>query len=440
MTGTVASKTSTKMRSLTVLHSPDPTLRGRVISIGKGMSIGRSADAGVDLAVNDKLLSRRHASVTPLGAAGACELVDHDSRNGSFVDGLRITKIPLTEGNIIRLGVTLFELTSGEDDVDSTLDDDLDEGEPLVGKSARFRALMNLVAEAARSSQPATLIGEAGTGKKRIAKRVHTASGRPGRFVVVHCGNRASTLTHTSMFGGMDDDLESTSSDGFIPMAAKGTLLLHEVDLLSPALQDAVLELIDTGRYHEPGTGSEVAVDVRIIGTSGTNLQAAVDAGAFSRSLYEKLSALEIELPSLRSRKSDIPLLAQHFLKLEAPTRRLDWSATCLEKLLLHDWPNNVRELHNVMRRLTLVDEGVTTLRSAHLPREFRKRLRTATDEALKASAITIHAVPSREELATLLTAFKGDVAQIAEHYAKDRRLVYRWLSRHDLSASDFRD
>jgi transcriptional regulator of acetoin/glycerol metabolism len=86
------------------------------------------------------------------------------------------------------------------------------------------------------------------------------------------------------------------------------------------------------------------------------------------------------------------------------------------------------------------VDDDVTTLRSAHLPREIRKRSPMATDEALKASAITVHSVPSRQELADLLTKHKGNVAAVAEHYAKDRRHVYRWLLRHDLSAADFRD
>jgi hypothetical protein len=178
---------------------------------------------------------------------------------------------------------------------------------------------------------------------------------------------------------------------------------------------------------------------VRVVACSAANLEAAVQAGAFSRALFERLAACALEMPSLRDRRRDIPLLAQHFLKVEAPARRFDWSATCLEKLLLYDWPGNVRELHNVMRRLTLVDDDVTVLRSAHLPKEIRKRLRTASEDSLRYSAITVHAVPSRAELARLLEEYEGNVARVAEHYAKDRRHVYRWLTRHDLSAADFR-
>jgi DNA-binding NtrC family response regulator len=431
---------SARARCLSVLHTPDPALRGRIIPLAEGLSIGRSADAGVDLAINDRLLSRRHASVLLVGATKSCELVDHDSRNGSFVNGSRVARTHIPDGSVIRLGVTLFELTSDLEDNEDTLDDVLDDKEPLLGRSATFRAVLDTVASAAKSAAPVTVVGETGTGKKAIAKRIHAASARAGRFVAVNCGNTPHKLTESQLFGGIDDDMESTSADGFLPMAAAGTLLLSEVDLLAPELQDKLLDYLETGLFVEAGSERKIAVDVRVIAATGANLEAAVEAGAFSRALAEKLAGFTIEMPSLRTRRSDIPLLAQHFLRVEAPARRFDWSATCLEKLLLYDWPNNVRELHHVMRRLTLVDDDVTTLRSAHLPREIRKRSPMATDEALKASAITVHSVPSRQELADLLTKHKGNVAAVAEHYAKDRRHVYRWLLRHDLSAADFRD
>jgi two-component system response regulator GlrR len=335
------------------------------------------------------------------------------------------------------LGVTLFELSTDDDDADETLDDDFDEREPLLGKAGSFRDVLCRLSRAASSREPVTIIGESGTGKKRVARRLHMASGRGGRFVVAHCGGSVR-LTDAQLFGGAEA-LDSTNAEGFLAMAEGGTLVLDEADLLEPPLQEKILSLIDTGEYAQAGSQHRRTTDVRVVACSAANLEAAVQAGAFSRVLYERLSMHTLELPALRDRRRDIPLLAQYFLKLEAPARRFDWSATCLEKLLLYDWPGNIRELHNVMRRLTLVDDDVTMLRSAHLPKEIRKRLRTASEDSLRYSAITIHAVPSRSELARLLEQYEGNVARVAEHYAKDRRHVYRWLTRHDLSAADFR-
>jgi DNA-binding NtrC family response regulator len=424
--------------SLVVLHTPDPALRGRVIPIGSGLSIGRNADS-VDLPINDRLLSRCHATVAPVGDSHLCEVVDHESRNGSFVEGLRVTRSHLTRGSILRLGVTLFEVSRDAEEPAATLDDDLDESEPLMGRSSAFRQVIGVLSNAARGVEPVIITGEAGTGKKRAAKRLHLASGRPGRFVVAHCGG-SLRLTEAQLFGGVDSDApDTTSADGLVPMADGGTLVLDEADLLDPPLQDRLFSLLETGEYRPASKNETRRAEVRVVACSAANLEAAVQAGAFSRALFERLAACALEMPSLRDRRRDIPLLAQHFLKVEAPARRFDWSATCLEKLLLYDWPGNVRELHNVMRRLTLVDDDVTVLRSAHLPKEIRKRLRTASEDSLRYSAITVHAVPSRAELARLLEEFEGNVARVAEHYAKDRRHVYRWLTRHDLSAADFR-
>jgi transcriptional regulator with PAS, ATPase and Fis domain len=107
--------------------------------------------------------------------------------------------------------------------------------------------------------------------------------------------------------------------------------------------------------------------------------------------------------------------------------------------LLLYDWPLNVRELRSVARRLTMVEGDITMLRSAHLPKEIRRRVHMPTEDALRASAIQVHVAPSRHELQQMLEEYGGDVQKVAEHYAKDRRHVYRWLTRHDLSASDYR-
>ena len=256
-------------------------------------------------------------------------------------------------------------------------------------------------------------------------------------MITVSCGS-GPTLRLVDLVGGVDED-DDAPLDGFLAGAAGGTLVLDEVDLLEPSLQQALLELLETKRYTPVGKDEERELAARVVATTCANLEAAVDAGVFLRELHEILAVHAVDVPPLRSRRSDIPLLAQHFLRLEEPNRRFDWSATFLEKLLLYDWPMNIRELRTVMRRLTMVEEEITTLRSAHLPKDIRRRVRMPSEDALRASAIQVHVVPSREELAEMLERHAGDVQQLADHYAKDRRHVYRWLSRHDLSVNDFR-
>ncbi len=428
-----------RVRNLTVLESKDAALRGRVIAIGEGLCIGRVAQDGVQLCIDDRLLSRKHATVRPLGTSEVYEIVDHDSRNGSFVDGARVQRSHVTSGSIIRLGLNVFELTKDPLDVETPSFDQLGkQREALVGRSAPFRRMMEALDAASAGDAPVVLVGEAGAGKSLGASYVHKQSGRKGPLVAVSCGNGPS-LSALELFGGEQD---GERAGGFFAAARHGSILFEEIDLLNPDMQPKLLDVLRTGKYTPVGASEPRDLEARVLASTGANLEAAVDAGVFERDLYKMLcpdGREAIDVPSLRSRRSDIPILTQHFLRLEEPRRVFDWSATFLEKLLIYDWPLNVRELRTVARRLTMVEDDVKTLRSAHLPKEIRKRVRMPSEDALRASAIQVHVVPSRMELAEMLEKHAGDVQRIAEHYAKDRRHVYRWLSRHDLSASDYR-
>jgi DNA-binding NtrC family response regulator len=388
-------------------------MRDRVIPVGEKLVIGRQAVEGVCLAVDDRLLSRTHATVSPVGKSGLYELVDHQSRNGSFVEGSRVQRAQLSDGVIIRLGVTVFELT--RDDPEGTSSEaGLGDRDALVGRSVPFRDARALLDEVAAHDHPVVIVGEAGSGKSTAAAYVHRQSARRGPLVTVSCGSGGSRLTERDLLGGTAAD--GRPIEGHFKSAQGGTLVLDEVDLLGPGLQRTLLGVLESKSHRPVGGGDETPLTARIVASTGANLDAAVQAGVFDRALHAALGGHVVELPSLRARRSDIPLLSRHFLRLEEPQKTFEWSATFLEKLLLYDWPLNVRELRTVMRRLTMVEDGSTTLRSAHLPKEIRKRV----------------TMPSED-------AFDGDVERLAEHYAKDRRHIYRWLTRHDLSVSDYR-
>jgi DNA-binding NtrC family response regulator len=421
---------------LIVLHSADDTLCGRVIPVGAALRIGRAGQEGADLAIDDRLLSRDHASIVRVGETGRYDLVDHGSRNGSFVDGQRVDRHRLLDGSIIRLGVTVFELSAdaAERGLCEVTAADGDNGS-LYGRSGALHAAVARLHAAAERPDPVLVMGEAGTGAEDAAGRLHRRSGRPGRLVAAS----ASALTKADGEAQLCGTIGANESEVLLGCARHGTLFLDEIDQLPAPLQRRLLAVIDSGRYVPLGSDRERPVEARIATSTDANLDVLVRDGGFDAALLERLATSSIELPSLRSRRADIPLLARFFLDRVAPGRKLDWSATFLEKLVLYDWPMNVRELRTVMQRLSLLDVEITTLRSSHLPREIQKRVRQPTEDQLRASAVLVQAIPSREELAALLARFEGNVKRLAEHYAKDGRLVERWLLCHDLEAADYR-
>jgi len=432
---------------LVVLHTPDAALRGRVIPIGQQLCIGRVEQEGVvDLAIDDRLLSRQHATIkqTGLDQTGVpqmLELIDHGSRNGSFVNGVRVKNRSIGDGSIIRLGVTVFELAL-DDKTHECVDasDESDSSGALMGRSGLFLATLAELEGLAPGQQPVLITGETGTGKELAAQHLHKQSDREGLFVAVSCSGVPQSLVASHMFGHKKGAFEGASNDspGYFATAAGGTLFLDEIEQLDPEFQPELLRVLESGSYRAVGATETSTADVRLVCATSANLEALVEEGALHEDLYAALRGGTIVMPSLRSRRTDIPLLADYFLRTIAPERSFDWSATFLEKLLLYDWPMNVRELRTVMQRFTLLDDEITTLRSAHLPREIRMRVRQPTEDQLRASAISVHSVPSREELATLLAKFDGSVAKLATHYGKDRKQIFRWLSRHDLVATDY--
>jgi len=418
--------------ALVVLASADAALRRRVVPIASdGLTVGRVEDEGVNFPIDDKLLSRRHATIAQLGRGPVQRLTDHQSRNGSFVDGARVQKANLHVGAVLRLGISVFVVD--RDDREGLPDVKVGTRDRMLGQSRGFVEIRNRLDELATKDGPVVLTGEPGTGKSLAAGHIHREGERSGQLAVVGCRGAGVPLTARDLVG------EHDGPAGYFASALDGTLVLEEVDLLAPVLQELLADTLSSGTFQPVGSDAKLPFNARVIASTSASLETALEAGAFSQRLYDLLGGERIEMTPLRERRVDIPLLAKHFLELEEPDRTFDWSPTFLEKLLVHDWPSNSRELRNVMRRLTMVEEDVTTLRSAHLPKELRTRVHMPSEDALRASAITVHVAPSREELKAMLERYEGDVQRVADHFAKDRRHVYRWLTRHDLSAADFR-
>lgn len=441
-------------RSLVVVHASDPRLRDRAFPVGARLTIGRREQAGTGLVIDDKLLSGVHASIER--TAGGYELVDHKSKNGSFVDGIRVERKRLSDGSIVRLGVHLFEFSSAEGSLepfDATVEGD--QTFALVGRSPALRRLVSGIDAAVHSVGPLLLVGEHGAGKEAAGRRLHALAGRSGAFVSLACGTSGQGKAGSLLFGDPFDAGEGEDGAdlaargvggtrivppdlGLVVRANGGTLLLDGVDALDLATQERLAAFVRDGMLALP-SGDLVRLDVQLIAAAEVDLEPLVEDGSFSPSLFEQLHVNTLELPPLRARRGDIPVLLKRIWSDIARGASLEVSATALEKLLIHDWPMNVREVATVLSRVFASVGAVDVLRSAHLPTEIRERVHFHSADQLRASAVNIQVVPSREELTKLLKKFNGDVASMASFFARDKRQVYRWLKRHDLKLSAFR-
>ncbi len=229
--------------------------------------------------------------------------------------------------------------------------------ENIVGKSEPMLRLFDVVAQIAPSRSTVLLQGESGTGKELIAKAIHTNSPRRDRpFVPVNTGSVPSELLESTLFGHVKGAFTSAISakKGLFEVANGGTLFLDEIGTMGMDMQAKILRVLQDRRFMHLGGTNEIQVDVRIVAATNVNLQEAVREGRFREDLFYRLNVICLELPPLRSRREDIPLLAAHFLKYYADengTESRTLAPEALRVLMDYDWPGNVRELENAMER-----------------------------------------------------------------------------------------
>jgi len=233
--------------------------------------------------------------------------------------------------------------------------------ENIVGKSEPMLKIFDLVAQVAPSRSTVLLQGESGTGKELIAKAIHLNSPRRDRpFVPVNTGSMPADLLESTLFGHVKGAFTSAiaSKKGLFEIADRGTLFLDEIGNMSLDTQSKILRVLQDRKFMHLGGVHEVQVDVRIIAATNVDLKQQVKDGKFREDLFYRLNVISIDLPALRQRKEDIPLLAAFFLERyskenDRPTRRL--APEALRPLLTYSWPGNVRELENVIERAVVL-------------------------------------------------------------------------------------
>jgi DNA-binding NtrC family response regulator len=234
----------------------------------------------------------------------------------------------------------------------------------LAGEAAPFREMLAWVRRVAGSELPVLIQGETGSGKEGIARRLHLQSDRAeGPFVPVNCTALAETLLDSELFGSLRGSYTGADRDrpGLFRLANRGSLFLDEIGDTSPALQAKLLRAIQEKRVRPVGGEQEIPVDARIIAATNQDLPRQVREGCFRADLYHRLAMLEVDVPPLRERLEDLPLLVERLaprIEQETSCRPLRLAPGAWRRLRAHAWPGNVRELHAVLARASLRADG----------------------------------------------------------------------------------
>ncbi len=236
--------------------------------------------------------------------------------------------------------------------------------EGLVGHSPAMRALFQLLETVAATSSTVLITGETGTGKELAARAIHHNSPRRGnRFVAMNCSAIPETLLEAELFGHVRGAFTGAvgTRQGRFEQSHKGTLFLDEVGTMSPALQAKLLRVLQEREFERVGDSHTIKIDVRVIAATHSDLKKLVAEGSFREDLFYRLNVIPVQLPPLRERREDIPLLAQHFLqKLAGDSGRgpITISQEALRRLMAYHWPGNVRQLENVVERALAFSNG----------------------------------------------------------------------------------
>jgi two-component system NtrC family response regulator len=311
----------------------------------------------------------------------------------------------------------------------------------LVGESPEMLAAFKTVRQVAPSSSSVLLLGESGTGKELFAQALHQNSPRKDKpFIKVACAALPETLLESELFGHEKGSFTGAlyARAGRFEMADGGTLFLDEIGDISPPVQIKLLRFLEEREFERVGSNRTYKVDVRIVCATHRDLKKKLDDGSFREDLYYRLNVIEIHIPPLRERGSDIPVLAHHFLKRYADANRKDIRGIADEALALllrHSWPGNVRELENAIERaVVLANEPVLT--ADHFP-----TLRRITGELAPAAANGLGvAIPGstfadieREAILRTLEAVGGSTSRAASLLQiSARKIQYKLKEYHD--------
>jgi transcriptional regulator with PAS, ATPase and Fis domain len=340
---------------LTVVQGPDTGVVRDLVN--RTVRIGSSLDN--DLVLNDGTVSRHHCAIeTILDGVRIC---DEGSTNGVFLGRIRLLETIVFETVVIQLGDThirvepLSEVVSKEQLVSDRFGD-------MLGRSARMREMFADLERIAKTDVTLLVEGETGTGKELVADSVHRHSLRANRpFITFDCSAIAPTLIESELFGTVPGAYSgAVNRAGVFEQAHGGTIFLDELGELPKELQPKLLRVLERREVKRLGSERTKTVDVRVISATHRNLAAEVTRGNFREDLFFRLTTAQIQIPPLRDRMQDLPLLVGHFLeRAKSDLKVADISSSVWSMFTTYRWPGNVRELWNAVQRLLITPDRV---------------------------------------------------------------------------------
>jgi DNA-binding NtrC family response regulator len=420
-------------------EQPSPNNKGRLISVGQRLFIGRHPPRELDpdtstWVVKDRLLSSEHAEIEPVDSGW--ELCDLESRNGSVVDGVSAQpRLKLRDGSMIFVGgqVAIFRLVSPVERA-AILDELAQPFGPVPTCNPTFAMICAMLRKLAPTEGEILLTGETGAGKEVYAHAIHEASGRPGKFVAINCAAVPRELVESELFGYLRGAHSQATAPkaGLVEEAEGGTLFLDEIGDMPPELQTKLLRFTQDKIVVPVGGTRAKHVNVRILAATSRVTVPTAGQGGLRQDLAARLGAEPIRIPPLRERMEDMGALAGVLLG----ERMRPFEHQAFQALALHGWPGNVRELQKVLVTAEALSRDKDRIGSEHLP-----QIIAAAPRRIRASPVgrAMRPPPSAVELEDVIRKFEGNMLRVARELDRKPALLYRWAKRYKINVDDFR-
>lgn len=407
-----------------------------LILMDMNFTLSTTGEEGLTLLKQVKLF-RPDVPVILMTAWGSIQLAVQGMQAGAFDF---ITK-PWNNAALLQRIETALELTAAPKEVPEEQGETLNRSH-IIGKSQGLMQVLNTVARIARTNASVLITGESGTGKELIAEAIHINSQRAKQpFVKVNLGGISQSLFESEMFGHKKGAFTDATADrvGRFELANKGTIFLDEIGELDLSCQVKLLRVLQDQTFEVLGDSRPRKTDIRVVSATNADLRKMVSEGTFREDLFYRINLITVQLPALRERREDIPLLVRHFADRQAEVNGLprnEFSADAMNFLSRLPYPGNIRELKNLVERTILVS-GKQTLDASDFDAQYLRY-----DEPAKALGTSSLAGMTLDEIErqTIMQAvehYKGNLSQVAVALGISRAALYRRLEKFNITVSE---
>ncbi|MBF0105197.1 MAG: sigma 54-interacting transcriptional regulator [Deltaproteobacteria bacterium] len=435
-----------------VVHGNEGNRRKFELGNKKLIKIGKKVDN--DIVINDKTVSRYHIEIQFTPDNGYL-LKDLNSTNGTSINGMKIKEAYLSQGDLIEFGESKIEFQTYDENVQIEPSSE-NYFADMVGKSRKMRQIFGVLGRISPTQATVIIEGETGTGKELVAQAIHDNSTRKDKpFITFDCSSVAPNLIESELFGHTKGSFTGAIKDriGAFEAANGGTIFLDEIGELNKDLQPKLLRALEQREIKRVGSTKTVKLDVRVISATNRNLKEEVKVGNFREDLYYRLSVVKIQVPPLRERLEDIPVIVEKVLSVARFNKTDDGKFyvtrvedDALKMLQRYQWPGNVRELTNIIERsVSFSENGV--IRGQHLQYVFSEadsgeeatvRLEgVEMDKPFKEAKQAVVESFEKEYLQELLERNKGNVSRASREAKIDRKHLRNLLIKYGIIKSD---